>query len=58
MSENEMQAAAERLVRGVEGFAADMREQGIHVGLGSNPRCVTCGEAWPCAASQRKPSSP
>ena len=41
---------------GVRGFAADMRAQGIHVGMGSTPRCVTCGEKWPCSASN--PAAP
>lgn len=32
------------------GFAAEMRAQGIHVGLGSPPLCVVCDVPWPCAA--------
>lgn len=40
-----------RLLGGVQSFADEMREKGIHVGLGANPRCVTCGESWPCRAS-------
>lgn len=36
---------------GVRGFAADMKVKGIHVGMGRNPRCVTCGEMWPCPSS-------
>lgn len=43
--------AVRRAMNGVNGFAADMREQGIHVGLGKVPRCVTCDEPWPCKAS-------
>ena len=35
----------------VRGIADDMRAQGIHVGIGSSPRCVTCGEPWPCEGS-------
>jgi hypothetical protein len=34
------------------GFAADMKAAGIHVGMGRDPRCVNCGEAWPCAGSR------
>lgn len=48
---DEVQKAVEKVTDGVRGFAAEMQEKGIHVGLGSNPRCVTCGEAWPCAGS-------
>lgn len=44
-------SARAALSEGIRGFAADMRAQGIHVGMGSTPRCVTCGEAWPCSAS-------
>lgn len=40
-----------RIVGGVQSFAEDMRRQNIHVGLGSQPHCVTCGEPWPCRAS-------
>lgn len=44
--------AAEREVRravdGVRSFAEEMRERGIHVGLGRPARCVTCDEPWPC----------
>lgn len=39
---------AKRLARGAAGFAADMKAQGIHVGMGSPARCVNCGEPWPC----------
>lgn len=46
---DEVQKAVEKVT--VRGFAAEMQEKGIHVGMGSNPRCVTCGETWPCAAS-------
>jgi hypothetical protein len=37
-----------RKLAGVEGFAAEMREKGIHVGMGESGQCVTCGEPWPC----------
>ena len=40
-----------RAMEGMKSFAQDMREQGIHVGMGANPVCVTCGERWPCVAS-------
>lgn len=41
----------------VSGFVADMKAQGIHVGLGApgSARCVCCDEPWPCAASKEKP---
>ncbi len=32
--------------RRVEGFSNEMREKGIHVGLGSPPVCVTCRKPW------------
>jgi len=43
---------ADDVKRKVQSFIEEMREQGIHVGLGAPPRCVTCGDDWPCAASQ------
>ncbi len=42
---------ARRIVQGVKSFAEEMREKNIHVGMGRNPRCVNCGEAWPCSGS-------
>lgn len=38
----------------VDAFAADLKDQGIHVGLGppGESRCVTCGELWPCEAGR------
>jgi hypothetical protein len=40
-------------VHSVQAFAAELRDQGLHVGLGSPaPRCVTCGEPWPCTTSE------
>lgn len=36
---------------GVKGLAAEMKEQGIHIGMGKPGRCVTCGELWPCPGS-------
>lgn len=40
---------AEEWVRRVFSFAEELRDQGVHVGLGTKPRCVTCDEPWPCA---------
>lgn len=45
------EAAVARVREGVAGFAADMRAQGIHVGMGRPGVCVCCGEAWPCSGS-------
>lgn len=44
----------ERIQRGIKSFADEMREKGIHVGMGAKgmARCVACGELWPCAGSQ------
>ena len=36
----------------IAGFAADMKAQNLHVGMGSPPRCVTCDNAWPCPGSK------
>lgn len=52
----------ERVVRdfqaGIAGFAEEMKAKDIHVGmhgrnvgLGPQPRCVVCGEVWPCEQS-------
>lgn len=38
----------------IAAFAADMRRQGIHVGMGSPGHCVACGDVWPCEASTEK----
>ena len=46
-----VQATIARWREGQASFAAEMQEQGIHVGMGSPGVCVTCGEAWPCNAS-------
>lgn len=40
---------AMKIAAGVQGFAAEMRDKGIHVGI--NGVCATCGEPWECAAS-------
>lgn len=39
-----------RVQRGVRGFVADMRAQGIHVGIGTGQAavCATCSADWPC----------
>lgn len=36
----------------VKGFIAEMREKGIHVGVGTPPKCATCDEAWPCSTER------
>lgn len=41
------EAEVQRVAEGVRTFASEMREQGIHVGLGNPPRCVIC-QTWPC----------
>jgi hypothetical protein len=41
------------LNEGVDLFAADMKRQGIHVGIGLSGGAVVCavdGEAWPCSS--------
>jgi hypothetical protein len=40
----------------IKAFCADMKEQGIHVGLGptGKARCVTCDQPWPCPDSERQ----
>jgi len=40
------------VISGVHSFAAEMKAQGIHVGLGSPPHCVVDGETWPCSYEQ------
>ena len=39
------------LPKRLAGFAADMKAEGIHVGLGKEPVCCACGEPWPCDQS-------
>lgn len=36
----------------VQSFVESLREQGLHVGMGKPPTCVTCGGVWPCAGSR------
>lgn len=48
--DDELIAAIRKGREQVGNFADEMRAKGIHVGLGANPRCVTCGERWPCTA--------
>jgi hypothetical protein len=43
-----MAEGVNRILEGVRGFAVEMREKGIHVGVGSPPKCATCAQAWPC----------
>lgn len=51
MSDETRMAIVEMVQKRVQNFADEMREKGIHVGLGATPRCVNCGELWPCAGS-------
>lgn len=37
--------------RNISNFQIDLRSQGIHVGMGSPPMCITCGGTWPCQDS-------
>jgi hypothetical protein len=46
---------SDRLARVLAGVGAFVRARGIHVGMGSTQRCVTCGEPWPCPASEGRP---
>lgn len=41
----------ERIGFDTQGFAAEMQKKNIHVGLGADPVCVTCGKRWPCPDS-------
>lgn len=54
MSDDPTREAYTRLAKGVQGFADEMREKGIHVGMGKNPKCVCCGERWPCTAARQE----
>ncbi len=48
----------EKLIAKIEGFAAAMKRQNIHVGMGSAPVvCVTCGKPWPCPESANETES-
>jgi hypothetical protein len=53
---DDLTAAFVRVMRDLAGFAEDMRAKGIHVGIGSDPYCVTCGQRWPCPASKSEDS--
>lgn len=48
-----MKNEIQRIQNGLKGFAEEMRAKGIHVGMGRDPRCVTCGEAWPCSTERQ-----
>ena len=40
------------VLAGPANFAQAMRSKGIHLGMGRNPVCVTCGETWPCSTER------
>jgi hypothetical protein len=42
-------------MRRLRNFLASLRENGIHVGIGSPASCATCGVPWPCPHSLRQP---
>ena len=46
-----IQEEVKRLTKGVQGFADEMKAKNIHIGMGKDPYCVTCGEKWPCQSS-------
>jgi hypothetical protein len=52
---HDMGAAMDAFVRDhhrrLGNFVTNLREQGIHVGMGSPARCITCSQAWPCEDS-------
>jgi hypothetical protein len=37
------------------GFLEALREQGIHIGIGSPPHCAACEQPWPCQVSKEQP---
>lgn len=41
-----------KAIAGVNSFAEAMKTKGIHLGMGSNPTCVCCGETWPCSTER------
>jgi hypothetical protein len=51
MNDPEFNFTFPTIMRGLASFADDMREQDIHVGIGSPPKCVIC-DVWPCKGSK------
>jgi hypothetical protein len=47
---DQFEKTARRLLGVPQSFAEEMRELGIHVGMGG--KCVTCDQEWPCPASK------
>lgn len=47
---DELLAKVDAVVVAAERFGAEMRRQGIHIGLGRGivVMCVVCGKPWPC----------
>ena len=50
---DEAAEAANEITDRVHSFIDDMQRQEIHVGYGSNPKCITCGMPWPCPTSKK-----
>ena len=52
MSANAANPKLEAVLAGPANFAQAMLAVSIHVGMGRNPVCVTCGEPWPCSTER------
>lgn len=47
--QSEALSFVKRCATAADRFKADMRKQGIHVGLGARDvRCAACDKPWPC----------
>ena len=51
-SVNTGESKLKSVLAGPANFAQAMRSKGIHLGMGRNPVCVTCGETWPCSTER------
>ena len=52
MDRTDEDRAVAKVTNGVNSFVAEMREKGIHLGMGKPVRCITCGVVWPCPGAK------
>lgn len=46
------------LLAATRAFADELRDQGVHVGMGTPPVCIVCRVDWPCATASPPPDPP
>jgi hypothetical protein len=44
-----------QIVNRVRAFFRALADAGLHVGIGTPPRCATCQSPWPCTEARHQP---